>query len=70
MTPRAPGRGGLAAGLARITFAAVPPEELTYRSALLGLWLGNSSQASAVAWSSALFGLSHILAGTGTQPPS
>jgi len=53
--------GGLAAGLARITFAAVPPEELTYRSALLGLWLGNGSPASAVAWSSALFGLSHIL---------
>jgi membrane protease YdiL (CAAX protease family) len=57
----AAGRGGLAAGLARITFAAVPPEELTYRSALLGLWLGNGSRASAVAWSSALFGLSHIL---------
>jgi uncharacterized protein len=57
----ATGRGGLAAGLARITFAAVPPEELTYRSALLGLWLGNGSPASAVAWSSALFGLSHIL---------
>jgi membrane protease YdiL (CAAX protease family) len=57
----AAGPGGLAAGLARITFAAVPPEELTYRSALLGLWLGNGSPASAVAWSSALFGLSHIL---------
>jgi membrane protease YdiL (CAAX protease family) len=57
----AAGPGGLAAGLARITFAAVPPEELTYRSALLGLWLGNGSRASAVAWSSALFGLSHIL---------
>jgi uncharacterized protein len=57
----ATGRSGLATGLARITFAAVPPEELTYRSALLGLWLGNGSQASAVAWSSALFGLSHIL---------
>jgi len=55
------GRGGLAAGLARITFAAVPPEELTYRSALLGLWLGSGSRASAVAWSSALFGVSHIL---------
>jgi uncharacterized protein len=55
------GRGGLAAGLARITFAAVPPEELTYRSALLGLWLGGGSRAGAVAWSSALFGLSHIL---------
>jgi len=53
--------GGLAAGLARITFGAVPPEELTYRSALLGLWLGNGSPAGAVAWSSALFGLSHIL---------
>ena len=52
---------GVAAGLARITLAAVPPEELTYRSALLGLWLGNGSPASAVAWSSALFGLSHIL---------
>ena len=57
----ATGPGGLAAGLARITFAAVPPEELTYRSALLGLWLGNGSRARAVAWSSALFGLSHIL---------
>lgn len=55
------GPGGLAAGLARITFAAVPPEELTYRSALLGLWLGGGSPASAVAWSNALFGLSHIL---------
>ncbi len=53
--------GGLVAGLARIAFAAVPPEELTYRSALLGLWLGNGSPAGAVAWSSALFGLSHIL---------
>jgi len=39
----------------------VPPEELTYRSALLGLWLGNGSPARAVAWSSALFGLSHVL---------
>jgi membrane protease YdiL (CAAX protease family) len=57
----AAGPGGLAVGLARITFAAVPPEELTYRSALLGLWLGNGSPGSAVAWSSALFGLSHIL---------
>ena len=57
----AAGPAGLAAGLARITFAAVPPEELTYRSALLGLWLGNGSPASAVAWSSALFGLSHIV---------
>ena len=57
----AAGPGGLAAGLARITFAAVPPEELTYRSALLGLWLGNGSRAGAVAWSSALFGLSHVL---------
>jgi len=54
-------RGDLARGLARITFASVPPEELTYRSALLGLGLGNGSPASAVAWSSAWFGLSHIL---------
>ena len=52
--------GGLALEVARITFAAVPPEELTYRSALLGLRLGNGSRAGAVAWSSVLFGLSHI----------
>jgi membrane protease YdiL (CAAX protease family) len=54
-------RDDLAAELARITFAAVPPEELIYRSALLGLWLGRGPRASAVAWSSVLFGLSHIL---------
>ncbi len=52
--------GGLAAEVARITVAAVPPEELAYRSALLGLRLGNGRQAGAVAWSSVLFGLSHI----------
>ena len=51
----------LAAGLARITFATVPPEEIIYRSALLGLRLGDGFPASAVVWSSALFGLSHIL---------
>jgi uncharacterized protein len=56
----AAGPGDLAAGLARITLATVPPEELVYRSALLGLWLGKESPASAVAWSSGLFGLSHI----------
>lgn len=53
--------GGLAAELARITFATVPPEELIYRSALLSLRLGDGSEASAVAWSSVAFGLSHIL---------
>jgi uncharacterized protein len=52
-------RGGLAARLASITFAAVPAEELTYRSALLGLWLG-TGRRRAVAWSSVLFGLSHV----------
>lgn len=52
--------GGLGAELARITFAAVPQEELTYRGALLGLRLDNG-RGSAVAWSSGLFGLSHIL---------
>jgi membrane protease YdiL (CAAX protease family) len=52
--------GGLPAELARITCAAVPPEELVYRSALLGLGLGDGSRVSAVAWSSVLFGLSHI----------
>ena len=57
---RAATGGGLAVEVARITFAAVPPEELTYRSVLLGLQLGNGSRAGAVAWSSALFGLSHI----------
>lgn len=57
---RTAARGGLGGELARITFAAVPPEELTYRSALLGLRLGNGSPADAVAWSSVLFGLSHI----------
>jgi CAAX protease family protein len=57
----ASGRGGLAAGLARITFATVPPEELTYRSAMLGLLQGSGPQAGAVASSSALFGLSHVL---------
>jgi membrane protease YdiL (CAAX protease family) len=56
----AAGRGDFAAGLARITFATVP-EELTYRSALLGLRLGTGGPAGAVAWSSVLFGLSHIL---------
>jgi len=60
-TQAAASRGDLARGLARITFASVPPEELTYRSALLGLGLGNGSPASAVAWSSAWFCLSHIL---------
>ncbi len=57
----AAGRGQLAMQLARITFTAVPPEELIYRSALLGLWLGRGNRATAVAWSSVLFGLSHIL---------
>ena len=54
-------RSDLAAELARITFAAVPPEEFIHRSALLGLWLGHGTRTSAVAWSSALFGLSHVL---------
>jgi uncharacterized protein len=52
--------GGLAAQVARITFAGVLPEELAYRSALLGLRLGTGPPAGAVAWSSVLFGLSHI----------
>lgn len=55
------GRAQLAAQLSRITFAAVPPEELAYRSALLGLRLGRGPRVGAVAWSSALFGLSHVL---------
>jgi uncharacterized protein len=49
----------LAVRLASITLAAVPAEELTYRSALLGLWLG-TGRRRAVAWSSVLFGLSHV----------
>jgi uncharacterized protein len=54
-------RGDLAAGLARITLAAVPPEELTYRSALYGLLLGNGTRVGAVTWPSVLFGVSHVL---------
>jgi uncharacterized protein len=50
---------GLAVRLASITLAAVPAEELAYRSALLGLWLG-TGRRRAVAWSSVLFGLSHV----------
>ncbi|HEX9032832.1 MAG TPA: CPBP family glutamic-type intramembrane protease [Streptosporangiaceae bacterium] len=38
--------GRLPAELARITFAAVPPEELTYRSALLGLAVASAPVAS------------------------
>lgn len=66
----AAGPGGLATGLARITVAAVPPEELVYRSALLGLWLADGSPAGAVAWSSGLFGLSHILPTLSTMSQS
>ena len=54
-------RGDLAGGLARITLAAVPPEELTYRSALYGLLLGSGTRAGAVTWPSLLFGVSHVL---------
>jgi membrane protease YdiL (CAAX protease family) len=50
----------LAAELARITFIAVPAEELTYRSALFGLGLRYGSPTAALAWSSGLFGLSHV----------
>jgi len=45
--------------LASITLAAVPAEELAYRSALLGLWLG-TGRRRALVWSSVLFGLSHV----------
>jgi membrane protease YdiL (CAAX protease family) len=58
---QAASRGDLAGGLARITLAAVPPEELTYRSALYGLLLGNGTRAGAVTWPSVLFGVSHVL---------
>jgi membrane protease YdiL (CAAX protease family) len=58
---QAASRGDLAGGLARITLAAVPPEELTYRSALYGLLLGNGTRTGAVTWPSVLFGLSHVL---------
>ena len=57
----ADGQGGLAAELTRITLAAVPAEELTYRSALLGLRLAGRGRRGAAAWSSVLFGLSHVL---------
>jgi len=58
---QAASRGDLAGGLARITLAAVPPEELIYRSALYGLLLGNGTRAGAVTWPSVLFGVSHVL---------
>lgn len=51
---------GLGAGLARITLAAVPPEELTYRSALPALMPDHWPPPVAVAWSSLLFGVSHV----------
>ncbi len=54
------GRGALAGGLARITFAAVPREELIYRSALLGLRMRQERRFGGLAWPSLLFGLSHI----------
>ena len=54
------GRGALADGLARITFAAVPPEEVIYRSALLGLRMRPDRRFGGLAWPSLLFGLSHI----------
>jgi uncharacterized protein len=52
-------RRSIAVRLASITLAAVPAEELAYRSALLGLWFG-TGRRRAVAWSSVLFGLSHV----------
>ncbi|HEY5986541.1 MAG TPA: CPBP family intramembrane glutamic endopeptidase [Streptosporangiaceae bacterium] len=56
------GCANLVSGLARIAFAEVPPEELTYRSALPALWTGDGwSRASSVALSSVLFGVSHVL---------
>jgi CAAX protease family protein len=57
----AAGYRGLAAELARITLATVPPEELAYRSGLLGLRLASGSRAGAVAWPSLIFGLSHVV---------
>ena len=48
-----PGIAGDIAELARITFAAVPREELTNRAALLALSLGRGPRISAVAWSTA-----------------
>jgi uncharacterized protein len=56
----AAGHHSFAVRLASITLAAVPAEELAYRSALLGLWLGTGPRRAA-AWSSVLFGLSHVL---------
>ena len=47
--------------MVHLAFVSVPAEELTYRSALLGLRLGRGGRSGAVAWSSVLFGLSHVL---------
>ena len=53
--------GRLAADLARITLLAVPAEELTYRAGLLGLLLPGRPAAGPLAWSSLIFGASHIM---------
>ena len=59
----AAGAASLAVELARITLVAVPPEELIYRSGLPALLPAGSpgrSAAGTLAWSSALFGMSHV----------
>lgn len=54
--------------LVRIPFGTALAEELTFRGALLGLSLRHRSWRTSVAWSSALFGLWHVLPTIDTLP--
>lgn len=54
--------------LVRIPLGTALAEELTFRSALLGLSLRRRSWAASVAWTSALFGLWHVLPTIDTLP--
>lgn len=54
--------------LVRIPLGTALAEELTFRSSLLGLSLRHRSWPASVAWTSALFGLWHILPTIDTLP--
>lgn len=54
--------------LVRIPLGTALAEELTFRSALLGLSLGRRSWPESLAWTSALFGLWHVLPTIDTLP--
>lgn len=64
LTPRA----AAYEALVRIPLGTAVAEELTFRGALLGLSLRQRSWPASVAWTSALFGLWHILPTIDTLP--